>query len=150
MIKWQEVFSKDGLPWQDADRLSASLAVSDLKDLKRLLDAVHIHLCLVKPYQENKNYPLVEARELLPSFDNDMPEGFIPLAETVTYLALAKKSNTSYAAYLNAAREVKLNGPRPVPLHLRNPSTQLHKEWGYGKEYKYPHNYPESCRNRPR
>ena len=73
-----------------------------------------------------------------------MPEGFIPLAETVTYLALAKKSNTSYAAYLNAAREVKLNGARPVPLHLRNPSTQLQKEWGYGKEYKYPHNYPES------
>ena len=73
-----------------------------------------------------------------------MPEGFIPLAETVTYLALAKKSNASYAAYLNAAREVKLNGTRPVPLHLRNPSTQLHKEWGYGKEYKYPHNYPES------
>ena len=73
-----------------------------------------------------------------------MPEGFIPLAETVTYLALAKKSNASYAAYLNATREVKLNGTRPVPLHLRNPSTQLHKEWGYGKEYKYPHNYPES------
>ena len=78
-----------------------------------------------------------------------MPEGFIPLAETVTYLALAKKSNTSYAAYLNAAREVKLNGPRPVPLHLRNPSTQLHKEWGYGKEYKYPHNYPESWVEQP-
>ena len=73
-----------------------------------------------------------------------MPEGFIPLAETVTYLALAKKSNASYAAYLNAAREIKLNGARPVPLHLRNPSTQLQKEWGYGKEYKYPHNYPES------
>ncbi len=73
-----------------------------------------------------------------------MPAGFIPLAETVTYLALAKKSNASYAAYLNAAREVKLNGTRPVPLHLRNPSNQLHKEWGYGKEYKYPHNYPES------
>ncbi|CAK7040774.1 MAG: Replication-associated recombination protein A [Desulfovibrio sp.] len=73
-----------------------------------------------------------------------MPEGFIPLAETVTYLALARKSNATYAAYLNAQREIKLNGPHPVPLHLRNPSTQLHKEWGYGKEYKYPHNYPES------
>lgn len=36
-----------------------------------------------------------------------MPEGFIPLAETVVYLALARKSNASYAAYLNAAREVK-------------------------------------------
>ena len=73
-----------------------------------------------------------------------MPEGFIPLAETVTYLALARKSNSSYAAYLNAAREVKLNGARAVPLHLRNPSTQLQKDWGYGKEYKYPHNVPES------
>jgi putative ATPase len=73
-----------------------------------------------------------------------MPEGFIPLAETVVYLALAHKSNSAYAAYLNAAREVKLNGVRPVPLHLRNPSTQLQKEWGYGKDYKYPHNYPNS------
>lgn len=74
MIKWQEVFSKDGLPWQDAARLSDPVAVSDLNELKRFLDAVHIRFCLVKPYQENKNYPLVEARELLPSFDNDMFE----------------------------------------------------------------------------
>lgn len=78
-----------------------------------------------------------------------MPEGFIPLAETVTYLAMARKSNASYAAYLNAQREIKLNGPRPVPLHLRNPSTQLQKEWGYGKEYKYPHNYPDSWVDQP-
>ena len=73
-----------------------------------------------------------------------MPEGFIPMAETVVYLALARKSNTTYAAYSNAAREVKLNGPQPVPLHLRNAVTQLHKQWGYGKDYLYPHNYPEA------
>ncbi len=73
-----------------------------------------------------------------------MPEGFIPLAETVTYLAMARKSNSAYGGYLNAQREVKLNGALPVPLHLRNPSTQLQKEWGYGKEYKYPHNYPDA------
>ena len=73
-IKWQEVFSKDGLPWQDAATLSEPVAVSDLDGLKRFLDAVHIRFCLVKPYQENKNYPLVEGRELLPSFDNDMFE----------------------------------------------------------------------------
>lgn len=71
-----------------------------------------------------------------------MPEGFIPLAQTVVYLALARKSNSTYAAYLVAQREVKLNGAQPVPLHLRNASTQLQKEWGYGKEYKYPHNHP--------
>jgi len=73
-----------------------------------------------------------------------MPEGYIPMAETVVYLALARKSNSSYAAYLNAAKEVRTNGPQPVPLHLRNPSTHLHKEWGYGKEYKYPHDYPQA------
>ncbi len=72
-----------------------------------------------------------------------MPEGFIPLAETVVYLALARKSNSTYAAYLMAQREIKANGPQPVPLHLRNAVTKLQKEWGYGKEYKYPHNYPQ-------
>ena len=72
-----------------------------------------------------------------------MPEGFIPLSQTVVYLALARKSNSSYAAFLNAQREVKLNGAQPVPLHLRNASTKLQKEWGYGKEYKYPHNFPQ-------
>lgn len=73
-----------------------------------------------------------------------MPEGFIPLAETVVYLALAPKSNSAYAAYLTAQKEIRTNGPKPVPLHLRNPSTSLHKEWGYGRGYKYPHSYPES------
>ena len=73
-----------------------------------------------------------------------MPEGFIPLAETTVYLALARKSNSSYAAYLNAAREVRQSGPLPVPLHLRNATTPLQKEWGYGKEYRYPHNYADS------
>ncbi len=73
-----------------------------------------------------------------------MPEGFIPLAETVVYLALAPKSNTSYAAYLNASQNIRTHGPQPVPLHLRNVSTALHKEWGYGKGYLYPHNYPDA------
>jgi putative ATPase len=73
-----------------------------------------------------------------------MPEGFIPLAETVVYLALAPKSNASYAGYLAALKEVKEHGAAPVPTHLRNPSTRLHKEWGYGKGYRYPHNFPEA------
>ncbi|MDO9084442.1 MAG: replication-associated recombination protein A [Humidesulfovibrio sp.] len=73
-----------------------------------------------------------------------MPEGFIPLAETVLYLALAPKSNASYAGYLNALKEVRENGLQPVPLHLRNASTTLHKEWGYGRGYKYPHAFPQA------
>jgi putative ATPase len=73
-----------------------------------------------------------------------MPEGFLPLAEICIYLALARKSNSAYAAYTLAAKEVKLNGTKPVPLHLRNATTRLQKEWGYGRDYLYPHSYPES------
>ncbi|EHJ47104.1 MgsA AAA+ ATPase domain-containing protein [Solidesulfovibrio carbinoliphilus subsp. oakridgensis] len=73
-----------------------------------------------------------------------MPEGFIPLAQTVVYLALAPKSNTTYAAYLSAKKEIMQGGLKPVPLHLRNPSTRLQREWGFGKGYKYPHAYPEA------
>lgn len=73
-----------------------------------------------------------------------MPEGFIPLAETVTYLALAPKSNSTYAAYLLASRNVKRKGAKPVPYHLRNATSSLQKSWGYGKEYKYPHDWSQS------
>ncbi|SDB32496.1 Recombination protein MgsA [Desulfonatronum thiosulfatophilum] len=72
-----------------------------------------------------------------------MPEGFIPLAETVVYLALAPKSNATYAAYLVAQKEIRTHGAHPVPMHLRNASTALQKEWGYGRGYKYPHAYPD-------
>lgn len=72
-----------------------------------------------------------------------MPEGFIPLSQTVVYLALARKSNSSYGGFLTAQREIRLNGAKAVPLHLRNASTKLQKEWGYGREYKYPHNFPQ-------
>ncbi|MCR5257284.1 MAG: replication-associated recombination protein A [Desulfovibrio sp.] len=71
-----------------------------------------------------------------------MPEGFIPLAETCVYLALARKSNSAYRAYLAARREVREQGPQEVPLHLRNAPTALQKSWGYGRGYKYPHNFP--------
>ena len=70
-----------------------------------------------------------------------MPEAYMPLAETTIYLALARKSNSTYAAYLNARREVRSQGPLSVPLHLRTAVTPLQKEWGYGRGYKYPHAY---------
>jgi putative ATPase len=71
-----------------------------------------------------------------------MPEGSIPLAETVVYLALAPKSNATYAAIRSAQKEVRTSGALPVPLHLRNASTALQKEWGYGRNYQYPHSFP--------
>ncbi|MBI9078220.1 MAG: replication-associated recombination protein A [Pseudodesulfovibrio sp.] len=73
-----------------------------------------------------------------------MPEGFIPMSQTVVYLALAPKSNTTYAAYRTAQKEVRENGPKPVPLHLRNATSSLQREWGYGRGYLYPHNFPKS------
>lgn len=70
-----------------------------------------------------------------------MPEGWIPLAQGVTYLASAPKSNASYMAYMEAARDVKKYGSIPVPLYLRNAPTDLMKKLGFGKGYKYPHNF---------
>lgn len=74
MLKWQKIFSKNAALWTSATKTASPLAISSLSDLKTFLDAVHIRFCLVRPYQENKKYPIVEARELLPSFDNDMFE----------------------------------------------------------------------------
>ncbi len=71
-----------------------------------------------------------------------MPEGFIPLAQAVTYLATAPKSNASYAAYLAARQDVLKLPNEPVPLHLRNPVTGLMKDLGYGKGYQYAHDMP--------
>ncbi len=62
-----------------------------------------------------------------------MPEGVIPLSQTVVYLALAPKSNSTYTAYHNVCQEIRKNGMQPVPLHLRNAATKLQKEWGYKK-----------------
>lgn len=70
------------------------------------------------------------------------PEGRIPLAEATVYLATSPKSNSAYQG-INAALDlVKQTGNLPVPLHLRNAPTQLMKQLGYGKDYKYAHNYP--------
>ena len=44
-----------------------------------------------------------------------MPEGWIPMAETAVYLALAPKSNSTYAGYLSAQKEIRASGPKPVP-----------------------------------
>ena len=70
-----------------------------------------------------------------------MPEARIILAQCATYLASSPKSNASYQGINAAISEVKGNKLFPVPLHLRNAPTKLMKEIGYGKEYKYAHNY---------
>jgi putative ATPase len=70
-----------------------------------------------------------------------MPEARIILAQCTTYLASSPKSNAAYIGIEKAFDEVKNKPLYPVPLHLRNAPTKLMKQIGYGKEYKYPHNY---------
>jgi putative ATPase len=72
-----------------------------------------------------------------------LPEGRIPMAQAVTYLASAPKSNASYKAMLAATEDVQERGALPVPFHLRNAPTPLMQKLGYGKDYKYAHNYAE-------
>ena len=71
-----------------------------------------------------------------------MPEAQINLAHGVTYLATAPKSNASYTALLKAKEDAK-KGSFGVPLHLRNAVTSLMKKLGYGKAYKYAHDFPD-------
>ncbi|MCR4320610.1 MAG: replication-associated recombination protein A, partial [Candidatus Brocadiaceae bacterium] len=70
-----------------------------------------------------------------------MPEGWIPLAQGVTYLASAPKSNASYMAYQEALKDVREKGALAVPFHIRNAPTPMMKDIGYGKGYKYPHSF---------
>lgn len=70
------------------------------------------------------------------------PEGRIPLAEAVVYLATSPKSNSAYLGINSAIEEVKRSGNQPVPLHLRNAPTKLMEQLGYHDGYKYPHDYP--------
>ena len=73
-----------------------------------------------------------------------IPEGKLSLAQVATYLALAPKSNSLYAAYEEAARDVREHGPLPVPFWIRNPVTGFMKDIGYGKGYRYPHEDPDA------
>jgi putative ATPase len=70
-----------------------------------------------------------------------LPEGFFPMAETALYLALAPKSNSVGGAYGAALRDVEATRNDPVPLHLRNAVTGLMRQMGYGRGYKYAHDY---------
>jgi len=71
-----------------------------------------------------------------------MPEAQLILAQTVTYLASANKSNAAYLAVHAALDDVKNFPPEPIPLHLRNAPTRLMEQFGYADGYKYPHDYP--------
>jgi putative ATPase len=80
----------------------------------------------------------VQAVELI-----GLPEGAINLAQVVTYMASAPKSNRSYLALKSAQDYVERTGTPAIPLHLRSSKTAPMKELGYGKDYQYPHDFPK-------
>jgi putative ATPase len=72
-----------------------------------------------------------------------MPECSVHLTQAVVYLSLAPKSNALEVAYLRAKNDAISQLAEPVPLHIRNAPTKLMKELGYGKGYRYAHDYAE-------
>ncbi|BAU74351.1 replication-associated recombination protein A [Metapseudomonas furukawaii] len=72
------------------------------------------------------------------------PEGELAVAQAITYLACAPKSNAVYMAFKAAMADAAANGSLEVPLHLRNAPTKLMKQLGYGEEYRYAHDEPDA------
>jgi putative ATPase len=70
-----------------------------------------------------------------------LPEGNLALAEAAVYMATAPKSNSLYSGYKSVQYEIQHGSNDPVPLHLRNAVTNLMKDLGYGKGYKYAHKF---------
>jgi putative ATPase len=72
------------------------------------------------------------------------PEGDLALAHLAVHLATAEKSNAVYSAFNEARKDARELGPLPVPLHIRNAPTKLMKGLGYGRDYKYAHDYEDA------
>jgi putative ATPase len=73
-----------------------------------------------------------------------LPECALALAQAVVFLATAPKSNALYTAYGAVKEEIARSGHLPVPFHIRNAPTGLMKKLGYGKGYRYAHDYPDA------
>jgi len=73
-----------------------------------------------------------------------LPEGTLALVQAAVYLATAPKSNALYAGFGKVKDVIRETGTLPVPLHLRNAPSRLMEELGYGKEYKYAHDYADA------
>ncbi len=72
-----------------------------------------------------------------------LPECKLALSQAAVYLSVAPKSNALYTAYEEVAADIQKTLNEPPPLHIRNAPTKLMKELGYGKDYRYAHDYPD-------
>jgi len=73
-----------------------------------------------------------------------LPEGELALAQAAVYLATAPKSNALYIGYGRVKETIASTGTLPVPLHIRNAPTRLMKDLGYGRGYRYAHDYEDA------
>ena len=74
-LSWQDCFSRvPGLTWNEDGTLCPEKPLTSLKRLRKFLDRVHVHQCLLKPFFGKKNYPLVDSRDLQPSFEPELFE----------------------------------------------------------------------------
>lgn len=73
-----------------------------------------------------------------------MPECDVIIFQLALYLAKAKKSNICYVISQQTKKDIEKFGNLPVPMHIRNASTKLMKDLGYGSGYKYAHDFPDA------
>ncbi len=104
--------------------------------IRRLVRFASEDIGLADPYALTLTLNARDAYHFLGS-----PEGELAIAQSVIYMACAPKSNAAYVAFAKAMKDASEKGSLPVPLHIRNAPTALMKGLGYGKEYKYAHEY---------
>jgi putative ATPase len=104
--------------------------------VRRLIRFASEDVGLADPWALHHAIAAKEAVEFL-----GMPECNTALTQLAVYLACAPKSNAMYLAYGSARKLVEQHGALPAPLHIRNAPTRLMDELGYGKDYKYAHDY---------
>ncbi len=103
---------------------------------RRLVAAAYEDVGLADPHAG------IVATQAMQAFERlGPPEGYLPLANAVLYVAHAPKSNRAYLALSKATDAAERVFDAPVPLHLRNPSTSLMRQWGYGRDYEYAHDH---------
>jgi putative ATPase len=105
--------------------------------MRRVIQAAYEDVGLADPFALVEAVSAFHAYQIMGS-----PEGDLAIAHAVVYLSMAPKSNSVYKAFGKARALAAQTGTAPVPLHLRNAPTELMKTLGYGKDYKYPHDYP--------
>lgn len=105
--------------------------------VRRVLRMASEDIGLADPRAQDLALQAAEVFERLGS-----PEGELAIAQAVTYLAVAPKSNAVYTAWKSARALVSADGTRPVPDRLRNAPTRLMAQMGHGKGYRYAHDEP--------